>query len=198
MEIIRFIPLIGFLLFCLQISIRAFVLHQKGTPLSVQKKQKSKGISTVLLTAFFVVFLNELVYKAGFIGFSVLPDELQPLLTEQILLAISGTSLILLANLLMLLTLRSINQSLRLGLDKRNLGKLVTSGIYAWSRNPFFLSINCLFVGICLVFPTPFFIGICTLTLVSVHLFILKEERFMHENYGENYKNYSKKVRRYF
>jgi protein-S-isoprenylcysteine O-methyltransferase Ste14 len=40
--------------------------------------------------------------------------------------------------------------------------------------------------------------AISLLTLVSIHLFILKEERFMHKNYGEEYKNYSKKVRRYF
>ncbi len=98
----------------------------------------------------------------------------------------------------MLLTLRALKQSLRFGLNKKNLGKLVTSGIYVWSRNPFFLAIDCLFVGITLVFPTPFFIGISVLTLVSIHLFILKEERFMHENYGDDYKSYAKNVRRYF
>ncbi|WP_303925723.1 isoprenylcysteine carboxylmethyltransferase family protein [Draconibacterium sediminis] len=198
MEIIRLIPLIGFLLFCLQIVIRAFVLHRKGTRLSVVKKQKTNGISTVLLTAFFLVFLNELVYKAGLIHFSFLPESLQPLLTGKIILVISGIVLILLGNLLMLLTLRALNQSLRFGLNKGNLGKLVTSGIYGWSRNPFFLAINCLFIGISLVFPTPFFIAISLLTLLSIHLFVLKEELFMHKNYGEKYKDYTKTVRRYF
>ncbi|WP_163322690.1 methyltransferase family protein [Draconibacterium mangrovi] len=198
MEIIRLIPLIGFLLFCLQIGIRAFVLQRKGTRLSGEKKQSSKGISTVLLIAFFMVFLNELGYKAGLIHFSFLPEALQPLLTGKIILVISGIVLILLGNLLMLLTLRALKQSLRFGLNKGNLGKLVTSGIYGWSRNPFFLAINCLFIGISLVFPTPFFIAISLLTLLSIHLFILKEERFMHENYGEEYNNYAKTVRRYF
>ncbi len=188
----------GFLLFCLQISIRAFVLSRNGTRLSARKKQSSKGISTFLLTAFFLVFLNELVYKAGLIRFSILPDVLQPLLTGKIILVISGIVLILLANLLMLLTLRALKQSLRFGLNKANLGKLVTSGIYAHSRNPFFLAINCLFIGIGLVFPSPFFIAVSALTLVSIHLFISKEERFMHENYGEEYNDYAKTVRRYF
>ena len=198
MEIIRLIPLLGFLLFCLQISIRAFVLSRNGTRLSARKKQSSKGISTFLLTAFFLVFLNELVYKAGLIRFSILPDVLQPLLTGKIILVISGIVLILLANLLMLLTLRALKQSLRFGLNKANLGKLVTSGVYAHSRNPFFLAINCLFIGIGLVFPSPFFITISLLTLVSIHLFILKEEHFMHGNYGEEYNDYAKTVRRYF
>ncbi|WP_319230625.1 isoprenylcysteine carboxylmethyltransferase family protein [Draconibacterium orientale] len=198
MEIIRLIPLVGFLLFCLQIGIRAFVLQRKGIRLSARKKHSSKGISTVLLIAFFLVFLNELVYKAGLIRFSILPEVLRPLLTGKIILVITGIALILLSNLLMLFSLRTLKQSLRFGLNKSNLGKLVTSGIYAWSRNPFFLAINCLFVGISLVFPTPFFITISLLTLVSIHLFILKEERFMHKNYGEEYKNYAKTVRRYF
>jgi protein-S-isoprenylcysteine O-methyltransferase Ste14 len=198
MEIIRLIPLIGFLLFCLQIGIRAFVLQRKEIRLSARKKHSLKGISTVLLIAFFLVFLNELVYKAGLIRFSILPNRLQPLLTGKIILTISGIVLILLGNLLMLLTLHALKQSLRFGLNKSNLGKLVTSGIYAWSRNPLFLSINCLFIGILLIFPTPFFIAVSLLTLISIHFFILKEERFMHKNYGEEYKNYSKKVRRYF
>lgn len=188
----------GFLLFVLQIGIRAFVLHRKETRLYAGKKQSPRVFSTVVLTGFFLVFINELVYKAGFIGFSVLPPAIQPLMTGQIILTIGGVMFILIANVLMLLTLRTLNQSLRFGLNKDNLGKLVTSGIYAWSRNPFFLAINCLFFGIGLVFPSPFFIAISILTLVSIHLFILKEEHFMHENYGEEYKNYSKKVRRYF
>nr|WP_319511057.1 isoprenylcysteine carboxylmethyltransferase family protein [uncultured Draconibacterium sp.] len=98
----------------------------------------------------------------------------------------------------MLFTLRDLNQSLRFGLNESNLGKLVTGGIYAQSRNPFFLAINFLFAGISLIFPTPFFMGISLLTLFSIHFFILKEERFMRENYGMEYMNYCKKVRRYF
>lgn len=198
MEIIRLIPLIGFLLFCLQIGVRYFVLKSKGTKLADEKKQSPKVVSTVFLSIFFLVLINELVYKAGIIGFSVLPDALQPILTGKAFLGICGITFILLANLLLMFTLRDLNQSLRFGLNKTNLGKLVTAGIYAQSRNPFFLAINCLFIGISLIFPTPFFIVISLLTLVSIHFFILKEERFMRENYGENYKNYSKKVRRYF
>ncbi|WP_320279369.1 methyltransferase family protein [Draconibacterium sp. IB214405] len=145
-----------------------------------------------------MIFLNELVYKAGLIQFSILPDVLQHLLVGKKVLAICGIVLLLLANLSMLLSLSALNQSLRFGLNEGNLGKLVISGIYARSRNPFFLAINCLIVGIALVFPTPFFIAISILALVSIHLFILKEERFMRQNYGEEYNSYAKTVRRYF
>lgn len=198
MEIIRLIPLLGFLLLCFQIGTQAFILSRKGTLLSVGKKQSSKVIRTTLLTTFFVVFFNELFYKAGLIRFSILPDALKPLLTGKVILAISGTALVLLANVIMFFALRELNHSLRFGLNKGNLGKLVTSGIFAHSRNPFFLAINCLFIGISLIFPTPFFIAISLLTLISIHFFILKEERFMKNNYGEEYENYTKKVRRYF
>ena len=198
MQIIRLIPLLGFLLFCLQIGIRAFVLKQKGVKPAAPKNGLKTVTTLVFLGAFFLVFLTELIYRAGLIIFSFLSEELQLLLFVKVFLAIAGVVLLLLANVLMLFALRALNQSLRFGLDKYNLGKLVTSGIYAHTRNPFFLTINLLFTGISLIFPTPFFIGIAVLALVFIHFFILKEERFMRENYGEEYKNYCKKVRRYF
>lgn len=198
MEIIRLIPLAGVLLFCLQIGLFSFFLRRKGTIVSAEKKPFQKVVSLVILMVFFLVFLTELVFKAGFIHFSFLPNALQPLLIGKIFLSISGITFIVLANLIMLFTLRTLNFSLRFGLDKQNLGQLVTKGVYARSRNPFFLAINSLFIGICLVFPTLFYIGICVLTIVSIHFFILKEEHFMQKNYGNDYKNYCKKVRRYF
>lgn len=198
MQIIRLIPLLGFLLFCLQIGIRAFVLKQKEVKLSAPKRDLKTTALLIVLCAFFLVFLTELISKAGLIHFSFVPDELQPLLFGKIMFAIGGVVLLLPANLLMLLALRTLNQSLRFGLDRNNAGKLVTTGIYAHTRNPFFLAVNCLFIGVAMVFPTPFFIAIGLLTPVFIHFFILKEEQFMHENYGEEYKNYCQKVRRYF
>jgi len=91
-----------------------------------------------------------------------------------------------------------LNKSLRFGLDPNNLGELVTSGIFAFSRNPFFVSILFQFSGIALVYPTPYFVGIAVLSIIFIHIFILKEERFMLDNYGQEYKAYRKKVRRYF
>ena len=96
------------------------------------------------------------------------------------------------------LTLKSFNKSLRFGMDSKNLGKLITTGTFSVSRNPFFVSILLYFIGIVLLIPNIFFIAIAISTVVSIHLFILKEEKFLKENYDKEYKNYAQKTRRYF
>ncbi|MGM0620026.1 MAG: methyltransferase family protein, partial [Bacteroidota bacterium] len=98
----------------------------------------------------------------------------------------------------MALTLHHFKTSLRFGLNENNRGKLITTGIFSFSRNPFFFSIIIYFLGTALVFPNWFFIGFAVLAIVSIHLFILKEEKFMEEHFGESYLKYQQKVRRYF
>jgi len=87
---------------------------------------------------------------------------------------------------------------LRFGLNENNRGKLINTGIFSVSRNPFFFSIILCFVGTALIFMNWFFIGFAVLAIVSIHFFILKEEKFMRQHYGESYREYRKKVRRYF
>jgi protein-S-isoprenylcysteine O-methyltransferase Ste14 len=88
--------------------------------------------------------------------------------------------------------------SIRFGLNDKNKGKLITSGVFAYSRNPFFLSLDLYFLGISLMLPNLFFIGFAVLTVISIHFFILKEEKFMLKAYGIEYKKYVSKVGRYF
>ncbi|MCK5730776.1 MAG: isoprenylcysteine carboxylmethyltransferase family protein [Draconibacterium sp.] len=96
------------------------------------------------------------------------------------------------------LTLQNFNKSLRFGMDSENLGGLITNGVFSISRNPFFISIILYFKGIALIYLSPFFIIFAALTMVSIHSFILKEEKFLQKNYGSEYEEYAKNVRRYF
>ena len=88
-------------------------------------------------------------------------------------------------------------QSVRIGVDYKNAGKLTTTGIYATSRNPMYTSFLVIFFGEFLIFPN---IGLLLVVIVaglSFHLQILKEEKFLKSYYGKDYKEYCKKVRRY-
>ena len=96
------------------------------------------------------------------------------------------------------LTLSHFKNSLRFGIDEKNKGELITKGVFSLSRNPFFLSIDIYFAGIALLLPNLFFIGFSVLAIVSIHFFILKEEKFMQSMYGKEYASYAKNVRRYF
>ncbi len=145
---------------------------------------------------FFLLLILELLRPL--IQFSIIPESFSQIKTASFHLKIAGTLLILLSIVFMKLTLKDFNTSLRFGLNAKNKGKLLKSGVFAVSRNPFFLSIEIYFIGVVLSIPNWFFIVLSVLAIISIHFFILKEEKFMRKNYGDEYLEYAKKVRRYF
>jgi len=91
----------------------------------------------------------------------------------------------------------SFGKSWRVGIDNDNHGKLVTTGIFKYSRNPIFLFMNIYFIGITLVYPTLIFILMTLIFVIGVHKQILNEEKHLLKIYKENYQNYKKQTRRY-
>jgi protein-S-isoprenylcysteine O-methyltransferase Ste14 len=91
----------------------------------------------------------------------------------------------------------SFGSSFRVGIDEKHAGGLVTTGMYARSRNPMYTSLYALFFGIFLIFPN--FGALLVLVMISLtfHFQIKNEEAFCREHYGENYIRYCEKVRRY-
>jgi protein-S-isoprenylcysteine O-methyltransferase Ste14 len=76
--------------------------------------------------------------------------------------------------------------------------QLVTGGMYQVTRNPMYLGMVLILVGIALLFgtispfiPIPFFIW-----LIQT-IFIFNEEIVMEETFGDEYKEYKKKIRRW-
>ena len=88
-------------------------------------------------------------------------------------------------------------QSVRIGVDYEHAGKLTTTGIYRYSRNPMYLSFLLLFFGEFLIFPNLGLLVCFVVAALSFHLQVLKEEAFLKEHYGKEYLNYYEKVRRY-
>ncbi len=93
----------------------------------------------------------------------------------------------------------TLGDSWRAGVPETDETELVTTGIYAWSRNPAFLGFDLLYFGFLLMFfhwallAATFFAGF------MLHLQIVNvEEDFLTEAFGERYRSYRKKVRRYF
>jgi protein-S-isoprenylcysteine O-methyltransferase Ste14 len=182
------------------ISGRVFFLKRKGVKISSARR---KAVKTALFIypVFLVIMLLWLweISKPVFqISFLVLPETITQLLFHSDFIQVTGVLIIVTSLIIMLLTLLHFRNSLRFGLNENNRGKLITSGIFAISRNPFFASLLLWFFGIALVFPSPFFIGFALLATAGIHFFILKEEKFMQRFYGAEYLEYRRNVRRYF
>ena len=194
------VPFAGFLLLILILFVQIIVLRKKGIQLSANAGSKKKKVSKFLLLVFVLIFLLWIfeLSRAAF-GFSLkmLPDFLISHLTESYYLKGFGSIYIAIGLFAFALTLLHFGNSLRFGLNKEIKGKLVTTGIFSLSRNPFFLSLEFFFFGITLILPSLFFIGFTLSAFIGIHFFILKEERFMTENYGDEYKEYQQKTRRY-
>ena len=75
---------------------------------------------------------------------------------------------------------------------------LVQSGPYAWSRNPMYLSLTLIALGVAfLVGAPPFFVVPIALFLVVNFLFIPFEEEKMLRQFGKTYADYTRRVRRW-
>jgi protein-S-isoprenylcysteine O-methyltransferase Ste14 len=108
-----------------------------------------------------------------------------------------GVALCLGGVLVLLLSLVSFGNSFRVGIDADQPGRLVTTGIFAVSRNPIYVGFFVFLLGQFLVFSswTPLIaLGIAT---VLFHRQVLREEEFMRQRYGQEYTEYCSRVRRY-
>ena len=80
---------------------------------------------------------------------------------------------------------------------KPNQNRLNIEGLYKISRNPMYIAFFLYFVGIVMLTGSWLLLFILIIFQVSVHYLILSEERWCIKEFGEEYIEYMKKVRRY-
>lgn len=76
-------------------------------------------------------------------------------------------------------------------------GGLRTGGVYRLSRNPMYVSYFLCFAGMALLTRSAVLFGVVLVFQISGHWIILAEERWCAETFGEDYRRYSERVRRY-
>ncbi len=75
---------------------------------------------------------------------------------------------------------------------------LETSGIYSFSRNPMYLGLLLIYIGLAFLFGNWWtFILVPILIILVNKLIIIKEERYLERSFGPAYIDYRKKVRRW-
>jgi protein-S-isoprenylcysteine O-methyltransferase Ste14 len=94
-------------------------------------------------------------------------------------------------------TMKSFGDSFRVGIDENSPGKLVTTGMFAISRNPIYVGFLSFFIGMLLSYFNLAIIISFALFLGAIHRQILREEKFLKEHYGKEYEDYCASVRRY-
>lgn len=75
---------------------------------------------------------------------------------------------------------------------------IVETGAYRWSRNPIYVALAVTYLGLTLAANTVWgLVLFVPLALVMHHGVILREERYLEGKFGETYRGYRARVRRY-
>lgn len=90
-----------------------------------------------------------------------------------------------------------MGRSWRIGTAAGALGPIVDSGLFAWSRNPAFVGQALLFVGAA-VATSDIVVALCALCcIVAIAIQVPIEERALLATFGEPYRAYMQRVRRW-
>jgi protein-S-isoprenylcysteine O-methyltransferase Ste14 len=109
-----------------------------------------------------------------------------------------GVGLCFIGLLVLFLSLVSFGRSFRVGIDVDQPDKLVTTGIFAISRNPIYVGFALVLVGQFLLFPNWVPLVYLAAGLLLFHRQVRREESFMRQHYAQEYAEYCRRVRRYF
>lgn len=116
---------------------------------------------------------------------------------EKIYVCIIGIGLGIVATIIFSLATITMKNNWRVGIPEEKTS-LVNTGIYKWSRNPAFVGFDLLYISIIIIFFNIPLLIITILSIFTLHLQILQEEKHMIKMYEIEYKKYMGKTCRYF
>lgn len=110
---------------------------------------------------------------------------------------LTGFCIGMIGDLVFLASVICMKDSWRAGIPESDKTKLVTGGIYKYSRNPAFFGFDLMYIGVLLMYFNPVNIIFSLFPIVMLHLQILQEEKYMEATFGQEYVDYKKKTFRY-
>ncbi|MFQ5762401.1 MAG: methyltransferase family protein [Candidatus Bathyarchaeia archaeon] len=76
--------------------------------------------------------------------------------------------------------------------------RVISTGPYAFSRNPMYVSWMPIYVGIAFIINTVWLVLLMPAVLIFTHYFIIiPEEQYLERRFGDDYRRYRDRVRRY-
>jgi protein-S-isoprenylcysteine O-methyltransferase Ste14 len=107
-----------------------------------------------------------------------------------VVLCIAGYSIFL-------MSLVAFGDSFRVGIDTGTPDRLVTSGLFRFTRNPIYVAFWVVLLGEFFVFPSWVLLFYLAAASGLFHRQVLREEAYLKEHYGTEYTEYCARVRRY-
>jgi protein-S-isoprenylcysteine O-methyltransferase Ste14 len=163
---------------------------------AIIKKQQIIGHPPVPIV-YFLLAKTFVLVNLTFLLLKGLNVNVMRLFVPIVFIDIIALALLIFGTVILFLSTIKLNKDLVFGLSSSETHQLQTNGIYSISRHPFYLGFLFILFSSCLFNPhylnIPAFIG----AWIIHHIIMIKEEQFLSSQYGDEYRQYTKKVKRY-
>ncbi len=179
---------------------RALVLRARGVGVIAVDRQRTfwQMAADTLAIGCLLVWAYEVIAYAWSFRFHVGSEILGRIVVQSVAIKTVGAVVVCLAVLIYAVAIRHLGESWRLGIDRAATGPVVTDGIYRWTRHPIYVAFDLLFVGTFLVLGRLIFLLLALVWIPLMHALMRREERFLSQLYGGTYRDYCRRVGRYF
>jgi protein-S-isoprenylcysteine O-methyltransferase Ste14 len=178
----RYLAVLTIVLMLGMVLSRAFIMRRAG----VEAIHFGKTDKSDFLIPPFALFYFYLVFAAAF----DLPTISRQEFFQSERVAWVGVFFCLAGLLLLLWSLVSFGRSFRVGIDTDHPDKLVTSGVFAFSRNPIYVAFALILVGQFLIFSNWILLVYIGAATRLFHRQVLREEKFLKAHFGQKYAAY--------
>ena len=179
---------------------RGILLGARGVRVLAIDRQRSlaEALADLGFILCFLLFVYEALAFALPLGFHLVPAAARVVAIESGTAKLLGALAMTAGLAIYGLALRAFGSSWRIGIDRERPGNLVTHGIFVHSRNPVYLGLALVAGGVSLA------LGRLVLLLLAIGFWIYvrrvvgREERFLREHYGDAYRDYERRVGRWW
>jgi protein-S-isoprenylcysteine O-methyltransferase Ste14 len=138
--------------------------------------------------------LYGIAFAVGFAAEKIAPTQLLPFPASAWL----GLTFIAVAIAIVVSAFKALAQAHTAFDARKSTTKIVTTGAFRFSRNPTYLSLTLLLIGIAFAISSLWvLVSVIPAVVATQWGVILREERYLKEKFGESYSSYASKVRRW-
>ena len=160
--------------------------HRLGAPVRGDNREARRAI--YFFTLFILLALVLALGQTPFGRWNLVPDEVAEGLCLLLLLGNMGLGLASLWNL---------GESWRVGILDDQATELVKTGIYRFTRNPYFVAYILMFLAYTVLLQNLLLLALSLAGTCLIHAMILKEEAYLKTTHGQAYRDYQRRTPRY-
>ncbi len=156
------------------------------------KQIRGKNREAILATMFFIIFIIlSFIFSSQNEAFGKIASQ------HDYIFTVVGIMILILNFIVSAAALIHLRDSWRVGVLENQKTDLVTTGIYKYSRNPYFVSYLLMFIAYATLLQNLVLLGFAIIGFGFVHSMIMKEETYLTTEHGNNYLQYKKDTPRY-